>query len=325
MRLHRAPLPLSSLRCAADQPLLRSDGAPDANKSHFLRDHFAKEKAVRVAQWRENEKHLCSGDRSYETMRATRFSDLNRSLRFVGASPGRKRLLSPGRRSRRRSGSPRRSSSYVDDVAQTMPARLQELKAERSALEPAGDAPSPARELGRIHLRQGFGVHKARRGDAGEGYGPALSPDLERVLRDSNMPSPELLQRSVSASPVMSPPADPLADVPVLCAPKHSPKPKPSYNSRRQYDLNPTDLTGAVLRRPPRGNLQPIANPNLLTESQSSFVLPNSYPERIAELLQGPAAHTTQHRRGIKSPHYDLTQYGREAVRKHVDLAKTAH
>ena len=80
-----------------------------------------------------------------------------------------------------------------------------------------------------------------------------------------------------------------------------------------------------MLRRPPRGHLQPIATPNLLPESQSSFVLPNSYPERIAAPLQGPAAHATQHRRGIKSPHYDLTLYGREAVRKHVDLAKTAH
>ena len=73
---------------------LCADGAGDTVKSDFLRAHFKKEKAIRVAQWRENETMGGEGDPAYETMRATRFSDLNRSMRFQG------RKLSP-RKSRR--------------------------------------------------------------------------------------------------------------------------------------------------------------------------------------------------------------------------------
>ena len=69
-------------------------------------------------------------------------------------------------------------------------------------------------------------------------------------------------------------------------------------------------------------SLQPLAHPRMATEQQASFVLPTDYVENH-QYFQGDQS--TVFRRGIKAPHYDLTQYMNAAMRKNVNLKSTAH
>eukprot|EP01043_Picozoa_sp_COSAG02_P082179 COSAG02_NODE_20462_length_830_cov_2.157319_1_plen_87_part_10 len=55
---------VTKLDCSRTRLLLLSaDGASDTVKSEFLREHYSKEKATRVAQWRENETMGGDGNR----------------------------------------------------------------------------------------------------------------------------------------------------------------------------------------------------------------------------------------------------------------------
>jgi hypothetical protein len=186
--------------------LLPADGASDTVKSAFLREHYSKEKAIRVAQWRENETMGGDGNHAYETMRATRFSDLNRSMRFQG------RKLSPRKSRRSRSPGPRRHSSmemYSTGAAsasqrldRTQPNEIWPVRSVPSVETVVGGGRQPAREYGRDSVT---GTHTTS-------------------------------QPNLSYSPPNDTPEEPF--IPVLLAPRRSSK-RVSDISRRMYELPP--------------------------------------------------------------------------------------
>lgn len=178
-----------------------ADGASDTVKSDFLRAHYKKEKAIRVAQWRENETMGGDGDRAFETMRATRFSDLNRSMRFQGRrlSPQKsRRSRSPGfRRHSSSEMNPRRESSGLN---RTQPNEIWPVRSVPSVETVVGGGRLPAGEYG----------------------------------RDSVTGTHTVSQPNLSYSPPNDAPEEPM--IPVLLAPRRSSK-RVSDISRRMYQL----------------------------------------------------------------------------------------
>jgi hypothetical protein len=209
---------------------LCADGASDTVKSDFLRAHFKKEKAIRVAQWRENETMGGEGDPAYETMRATRFSDLNRSMRFQG------RKLSPPKS--RRSRSPSRSPSH-----------------RHSSMEmySTGAASNGRAHLDRTQPNEIWPVQSAPSVEAVVGGG---RQPVGQYGRDSVTGTHTVSQPNLSYSPPNDAPEEPF--IPVLLAPRRSPN-RVSDVSRRQYDI-PAPGTQCVPPRalPPSWTIVPL-------------------------------------------------------------------
>lgn len=184
--------------------LLSTDGASDTVKSDFLRAHYKKEKEIRVAQWRENERMGGAGNRALETMRATRFSDLNRSMRFQG------RKLSPRKSRRSRSPGPRPHSSV--DMYSTEAASHRLDRTQPKEVWPVRSVPS---------VETVVGGGRQPRGEYG---------------RDSVTGTHTTSQPNLYYSPPNDAPEEPF--IPVLLAPRRSSK-RVSDISRRQYELPP--------------------------------------------------------------------------------------
>lgn len=299
-------------------------------KSEFLRAHYKKEKDTRIAQWRENEMEQMS-DEDYEMMRATRFSDLNKSMRFQG------RKLSP-RKSRRSSRSSPSRSRRSEDMRMPPSHRHSSLDMYNTS---ASGNPNGKPPMDRTEPNEVWPIPSTLAVDAviGGGRQPVGDYGRDSVTGTHTTSQPiwhaTSSQPNLSYSPVDESPGGPF--IPVLLAPRRSSK-RVSDVSRRQFEVphpgTHSTVPGGGMRMPRmdershpsvarRGarSLQPIANTRIATEQQASFVLPSNYVENH-QFFQGDQA--AVFRRGVNEP-MSLTQYMNAAVRKNVDIKQTGH